>query len=255
MKTLFAGPFVGEFGWELFSWQGYLRTIAPQYEKVIISSRPYNEFIPYDPGNFMCNYFVCNTVGRVSGKFDKQYPDAVKMYPDTIGQIKKYFKNVEQTFIPYESNEEVDVVNFVFHARMLNGYGGYKELRNWKKEKWNELAANLINNGYKIASIGTSDSSIHVDGTLNYLDKDLKTTCSLLNKSKMIVGQSSGPMHFASLCRCPQYVWTGKENIKRYEKEWNPFGVPVKLQIEDKWDPEVEIVANGILKFLEELDK
>ena len=38
MKTLFAGPFVGEFGWELFCWQGILRQYVEisNFDNVII---------------------------------------------------------------------------------------------------------------------------------------------------------------------------------------------------------------------------
>ena len=35
-KTLIAGPWVGEFGWELFAWHGYVRTLAKQYDRIII---------------------------------------------------------------------------------------------------------------------------------------------------------------------------------------------------------------------------
>ena len=34
-KILLAGPWVGEFGWELFCWQGFLRKLSKQYDKVI----------------------------------------------------------------------------------------------------------------------------------------------------------------------------------------------------------------------------
>ena len=60
MNKLFAGPFVGEFGWELFCWQGILRkyTEVNNFEKVIISGRSstkflyedfYDEYIVYEP--------------------------------------------------------------------------------------------------------------------------------------------------------------------------------------------------------------
>lgn len=36
MKTLLASHWVGEFGWELFGWQGHLRRISKEYDKTNI---------------------------------------------------------------------------------------------------------------------------------------------------------------------------------------------------------------------------
>ena len=33
MKRLIAGPWVGEFGWELFAWQGYIRALSRHLKK------------------------------------------------------------------------------------------------------------------------------------------------------------------------------------------------------------------------------
>ena len=33
---LIAGPFLGEFGWELMQWQGYLRQLAKFYKREIV---------------------------------------------------------------------------------------------------------------------------------------------------------------------------------------------------------------------------
>ena len=65
MKTLIAGPWVGEFGWELFAWQGYLRALSRKFDKTIIISRTASkalyddfadEFISFDQRNF--NIFI-----------------------------------------------------------------------------------------------------------------------------------------------------------------------------------------------------
>src|SRR4051794_29847562 len=38
-NCLIAGPFVGEFGWELMQWQGYLRQLSKFYSKTIVYGR------------------------------------------------------------------------------------------------------------------------------------------------------------------------------------------------------------------------
>ena len=39
-KTLFAGPFIGEFGMELFTWQGHIRKMAEKFDKTIKGKEP-----------------------------------------------------------------------------------------------------------------------------------------------------------------------------------------------------------------------
>ena len=35
-KTLFAGPWLGEFGWELLCWQGFVRKVSRGYERTVV---------------------------------------------------------------------------------------------------------------------------------------------------------------------------------------------------------------------------
>ena len=49
-RTLIAGPWVGEFGWELFAWQAYIRSLSRHFEKTVVISRPnskslYEDFV------------------------------------------------------------------------------------------------------------------------------------------------------------------------------------------------------------------
>ena len=38
-KKLFAGPFLGEFGWELFCWQGYIRHLSRSFDFTTVCCR------------------------------------------------------------------------------------------------------------------------------------------------------------------------------------------------------------------------
>ena len=69
MKLL-AGPWVGEFGWELFGWQGFLREHVQKnkYDEVIIASRPGHEvlysdfctkFLPCEVNSKKTSFFRC----------------------------------------------------------------------------------------------------------------------------------------------------------------------------------------------------
>ncbi|GAG44278.1 unnamed protein product, partial [marine sediment metagenome] len=47
-RPIIAGPFVGEFGWELFSWQGYLRGKAKRGQHVFVFCRRGNAYLYKD---------------------------------------------------------------------------------------------------------------------------------------------------------------------------------------------------------------
>ena len=36
MKKLIAGPWTGEFGWELFAWHAYIRALSRKFEHTTI---------------------------------------------------------------------------------------------------------------------------------------------------------------------------------------------------------------------------
>ena len=45
---LVAGPFLGEFGWELMQWQGYIRQLSKFYEHVTVYGRSSSAFLYKD---------------------------------------------------------------------------------------------------------------------------------------------------------------------------------------------------------------
>jgi hypothetical protein len=45
---LIAGPFLGEFGWELMQWQGYIRQLSKFYKHTIVYGRPSSSYFYKD---------------------------------------------------------------------------------------------------------------------------------------------------------------------------------------------------------------
>ena len=65
-RTLIAGPWVGEFGWELFAWQAYVRALSRKFDKTIIICRENsaalyadfaNDFIHVNPKTGLADSF------------------------------------------------------------------------------------------------------------------------------------------------------------------------------------------------------
>ena len=45
MGVLYAGPWKGEFGWELCGWNPAVRSLAKQYDRVVVASHAASEYL------------------------------------------------------------------------------------------------------------------------------------------------------------------------------------------------------------------
>jgi len=270
IDTLFAGPWVGEFGWELFCWQGHLRYLRPNYKKIIVSCREGHEVIYEDFADeilsvnisceetdmWNCRNYKAPTFQEV---FKRRLLKNEKWIPPNIPIVrydhrhildeKPLFKNFKnQKYFKYgDKSKNYDIV---WHARETDkSKTGY---RNWPLAKWNELAS--FYKDKKTATIGTQNSSFMVGGE-DLRGISLKKLANVLSSSTLIVGPSSGPIHFASLCGCNQISWYGDpyndQNKIRFEKDWNPFGTKVKIIRKDNWDVNVSHIRSLIDSILQ----
>jgi ADP-heptose:LPS heptosyltransferase len=259
-RTLIAGPWVGEFGWELFAWQGYVRSLSRNFDKTIIISRKNSkalyddfcsEFIPFEPpdnlaDSFFMYKFNSNEALKKVIRQNKINLDkfTTVFAPRRIGDPPRTHYSHEISFGPYnvrpeyiqfgqEVGEEYD---YVFHIRN-------RELRkedNWSIDNWISLLKLLGTS--RVACIGTLKESAIIDGVDDLRGRDLSTVFDTLRSAKCAFGPSSGPMHLASLCGCPHVVWSREENFTRYTTNWNPLSTPVLFDPTYSWHPSPKYV-------------
>lgn len=259
-KVLLAGSWVGEFGWELFCWQGYLRSIANKFDKVIVICRTgndvlyndfTNDFIFYNPPFTKTNMWM----GEENKEELKEMLEGVsynyEIKPFNIGfghaPNNDFFTSdlfQSQVFRKYKSDVLDKTYDILVHPR--NKFTGSE--RNWDKEKWQELVDRLKSK-YSIAMIG-SNEAFELDGIDNYRCVVTSETISLMNRAKLVIGQSSGAMHLASLCGTPHLVWSDQTNKLRYEKYWNPFKTPVYFYDKKNWNPDVDDIELKVKEIL-----
>lgn len=228
MKKTIKAQWVGEFGHELFCFQASMRKLSKDND-VEITCFKGNEFLykdfatkitsikkpkGYEPDSHL------DRSGVNYGNKDYNIP------PNTqVRRMDDLNLLTNQTWVKFGELTDKST-NIIFHVRdtSKNNCGHW----NWSKENWNLLYDKLTNLGYSITCIGTTSMSYCLDGCSDYRDKPIEDTVTLLRNAKVIIGESSGPMHLATLCGLPQIVWSGNKRTKsRYEKLWNPFNVKV----------------------------
>jgi len=265
-KTLIAGPFMGEFGWEVMQWQGYIRWLSKFYEKTIIHTRKSSSFLYDDFAHevITIDSNSYNTSGYVLDGFDYdewvsnvlRKTDADILVADKRARLlKDYF---HQDFRNIEKNQGRIKKRVLIHARKIPAFTNSieKSLRNWPGDKWQQLLEMMAD--YEVIAIGHEKQSIAPTGAKDMRGVSSDITEDLMKSSSLIVGPSSGAIHLASLYGLPHVTWTSsKQDMKfgggkfRYERSWNPHGTACIVIENDNWDPS----AYDVLSAIQRLEK
>jgi spore maturation protein CgeB len=278
-SVLIAGPWVGEFGWELFCWHGYIRSISKYYDTTVcVSSRNskflYEDFcdffVEFDPqnsgprdswhrGSFKLNHRHLKEILNQSGVDPKE--DSVTFFPyRKIGNSPMIDpRERSQLSLHYVSPTYKKLGSSKRNEKLIAIHARNRSIRpndNWGKQRWESLVQKLIDSGYKIVCIGTKKESLLIEGAKDLRECTQEDLSGILSSSLCIIGESSGAMHLASLYCCPQIVWADwhksafsrDDNFRRYTKLWNPFETEVVFLDKYGANPDPEYVFE---KFIE----
>ena len=270
MNTLYAGPWVGEFGWELFCWQGYIRRQAQKFDECVVACRKghetlYLDFADVVPQDISCQgadmweckgyeipsfeeVFGCGQEGNhwiPPSKPILRYDHTHRLNNQTL-----FARFKDQDFVHYGSKYSRKGIDLIIHARSQQNKvnaGMNSNYRNWPIEKWEQVLDEFPH--LTVGCIGTQKGASHVAGA-DLRDLPLNEVCDALACCKAIIGPSSGPIHLAALCCTSQVIWYGPPydnlNEQRYLTDWNPFGAPVKIIRDENWNPSVTQVIRQI---------
>ena len=258
-KTLIAGPWLGEFGWEMFMWQARIRYLhfTGDYDKIVCIIRNGHELLYND---YSPDYAFLNEQGEKNGwRLNERkpvIPPLVKAELDfrygdyTLYEPNSRFNFVDQRFISFKRKSMRPLYDLIFQCRSTEKLN--TSYRNWEKEKWEKVRDTF--KYLKIACVGSKEESMHINGTVDLRGLPLGYLAETLSNSKLLIGPSSGTMHFGSLCECKHIVFTDKSiafegkysNRYRYETGWNPLGTKAIVLDEEGWRPSVETVIKCI---------
>lgn len=274
MTPLLAGPWAGEFGYELMFWIPMLKAVSNNFEAVTVIVPRGHEVLYQHVTQSIITHGIdlgesrwkANAgdakfwFGEWEGLADRRVLDELALQVQdrvtssvVLEPIPELF-NIPGEYVRY--GEERPREGIALHCRRA-GHG-----RDWPDEYFDALAADLNASGITPKIIGTL--SDYLPKGASVVDKredvadDIGKTIGHICSSSMVVGASSGVMHLASLCRIPHLVW-GDEGFpipeigtsrQAYESRWNPFVTRVKY-IPGGWFPEVATVLKAVLMMQE----
>lgn len=259
LPKLFVGPWVGELGVELLHWVGIARSAARSrhWGEVIASSWPdrsflykdfADRFVPITPPSEHTRGSKCYGYDESSSPWEdilnfergdvwlSPFGD-----PDHFHRIRALAAS-ESVFRDFsEGTQQLEErFDLLFHARATNKHNQVH--KNWPVASWEALISSLPRN-WRIASIGDPRGAHKIEGTEDLRGVSLDLLAAHCSAADMLVGPSSGPVHFAMQCGLPVLIWMG-EHRHHYFPQWNPQDVPVVCF--DKWQPSVEDVLARI---------
>jgi len=256
MKTLYAGPWVGEFGWELMSWNPLVRKKAQDYDRVVVEGPPTSRYLYEFANEYIDNPTVPHTSDGYLGKTKNPastLEDCEVFAPNWPAHGAPEMKGFLQPFVPYADREYRCLATNPIHiADVVCAFRPPKKLRDktlvgreYPLDMCAELVSKLCERGITVACIGDRNN-YQISGSGDVRGRDLELQCAVISAAKVAVGPSSGPMHLASLCKIPHVTWFNTRNNSssqaRYKEHWNPFKTPHTYLTQSVPTPE-EIVS------------
>lgn len=261
-RILLAGPWVGEFGWELMAFQGRLRELARRFDRTIVltsqaSHALYSDFaetvdpeipagmgaangchrsFPSDALRSEFNGWVRRTVARFRRQLESECPGVeITTYIPTEMPMFPWVATYRprQRFVRYGVAAQPTQAPYVVLIRRNRNLASE---RNQSDAWWAEVSGRLEAQGCRV----------------EFFVENLDAGLTQLASADLAAGFSTGGMHLASLCACPHFVvsdarkWSAgpwPANLKRrYTYIWNPLGTPVRSELSG-WQQSAEWFA------------
>ncbi len=264
-RCLIAGPYVGEFGWELMQWQGYVRARRHYYEQVHVITYPGRDYL-YEGCIVHHHSIPLHEAGFRYGKLSPRLHN--KLARDKAAQLglhdpdvfspdllcTQYHKRLfwRQEFRLFQEPPLNGIIRDVaFHFRLVDKPGD--DPKNYPADRANELADQCRRRGFSVICIGHPDYAFCADGCEDQRSVDLRHTVAAISGVRLVAGQNSGPMHLANLCGKPTVLWAFAQSSIDYSLRWNPFRVPIYVAANDTYQPAPDRVCQTVLQAFENL--
>ena len=265
-RNVLAGPYLGEFGFELMQWQGFVRARRASYEQVHVLTYPGRDYL-YEGCRVHHHDVDLKNAGYWYGRFGpaemQRMADAkaaeigLKDYDIFSPSLlctryhkalfwKQEFRLLEE---PPLSEKYYDVL---FHFRSVQKEGPDQE-KNYSPELADELVRRCLDKGLAVACYGHPRYAYCPRGCADLRNEDLRQTVAAISSARLAVGEASGGMHLANACGKPTIIWANSEGHIAFALRWNPFRVPIYVMTTATWRPTPEDICRYIVKSLQDL--
>lgn len=242
------GPWVGEFGWELLHWQGYLRALSDRNRRVqfTVICETGHEYLYQD--------FAHSFIRRdspLNGRNGYLNSDAEPF--QRIDGYERYVRPFDTTretqrFIRLGAGVIAAEFDVMVHARDTAKGGDLH--KNWWESKWTDLVARLTDSGYTVGAFGSTSGAICPPGAVDLRSSSLRDICGSLAGTRFAMGTTSGPMELASLAGTPTLNWGGGDNADWTKKRWACSLFNTKFEVvSNNWQPSVNEVWAAVKAF------
>jgi len=284
MKTLVAGPYCGELGWEVFTWQPMVRNIflSNDYDQCIIYTGKGKELlypfaaevrtlpnVPKHEAECLAwhNFhkykeeFV-ELIKQMAETVQKEFPEGLQIYtfsalehlnyeyfdrgyPDLLTGNKNKKEFAKQFNLKYS---EKPVLTFNVRDREMSDH------RNWNYIEWGKLCE-CLSDRFDINLVGLIRDKESWENVIpeNVNDLTSKTTINdcinLFQHTDLTIGGSTGMTHLAARCNSPHLVW-GNEKVLLRCAQTNWFGTPYKVYLWG-WEPKPEQIAEKVNNYFD----
>ncbi|MGH8093188.1 MAG: hypothetical protein ACREIF_06935 [Chthoniobacterales bacterium] len=264
-RNLFAGPFSGEFGYELMHWQGFVRALRPRHEQVHVLTFPGRDYL-YEGCQVHYHDIDLKSAGYYYGRLSpKQARQMAKERAAAIGLqdydifetsllCTRYHRSLwRQDFRLFQepplTSEGYDVL---FHFRAVQKEG-FDHQKNYSPALADELVARCRDRGITVACMGHPAYAYRPLSCGDHRSVDLRQTIAAVSSARLVAGENSGPMHLANLCGKPTVVWAQDQWRIDFSLRWNPFRVPIYIAANNTFQPDPQIVCDAVAAAIEDL--
>lgn len=266
-RNLVAGPFGGEFGWELMQWQSYVRARRPHYQEVHVLTYPGRDPL-YEGCTLHYHDIALERAGFGYGRL--HFTEARRLAQGLAEQIGlKDYDILEPSVLCTRYHKRVlgppnfrvfqepplrpEPLDIAFHFRAVTKQGPDQENKNYLPELADQLYAECVKRGISACCIGHPQYSHCPAGCLDFRSLDLRQTLAAISTVRAVAGENSGPMHLANLCGKPTVVWAKDQWRIDYSLRWNPFRVPIYIAANNSAQPPPPVLAQAITDALQDM--
>lgn len=264
-QTLFAGPFAGEFGWELMQWQGFVRARRSHYQETHVLTYPGRDYL-YEDCRVHHHDIDLKTAGYGYGLLSPTMGRRMATQKaEELGLVDydlfnpsllctRYHKTLWGQKFRLLTEPPITTVSYdvLFHFRALSKTGP-DQAKNYPPELARDLARRCLGGGLRIGCIGHPAYAYRPQECDDHRSEDLRVTVAAICSAHTVAGENSGPMHLANLCGKPTILWAQDQWRIDYSVRWNPFSVPLYIAAANSFQPRAEQLFEKIQVALQDL--